>query len=205
MALPHPENFDNPIDENFWNEKYDTQNLGWDLGEISPPLKAYIDQLTRKDLRILIPGCGNCYEAKHLLQQGFTNITLIDIVPSLVEKLEKDFETNPNIKIICGNFFDHVGEYDLVLEQTFFCALHPSLREKYVSKMNSLLAANGKLAGVLFDREFDQPGPPFGGISSEYFSRFANDFNIQTFESCYNSFSKRMDTELFFILQKKQA
>lgn len=203
MADQLPENFENPIDRNFWNEQYETNNLGWDLGEISSSLKAYIDQLANKDLRILIPGCGNGYEAKYLLQQGFTNITLIDIVPSLVENLKKGFGDDAEIKIICGNFFDLEGIYDLILEQTFFCALTPSLRENYVSKMHSLLAPKGKLAGVLFNREFDQPGPPFGGNKTEYISLFKNKFNIQAMEPCYNSFIKRVGTELFFILEKK--
>jgi hypothetical protein len=47
-----------------------SNETGWDLGQVSPPLKAYIDQLTDKNLRILIPGCGNSYEAEYLLEKG---------------------------------------------------------------------------------------------------------------------------------------
>ena len=191
------------LGETYWNNQYVANTTGWDLGQVSPPLKAYIDQLTNKDLRILIPGCGNTYEAEYLSQQGFSNITIIDIATALVETLSKKFEGDPNIKIIFGDFFDHMGEYDLILEQTFFCAINPPLRKAYVAKMKELIATNGKLAGVLFDKEFEHKGPPFGGCKCEYTPLFENDFNFKIFELCYNSFPKRKGTELFFILSKE--
>ena len=195
---------DLPLNETYWNNQYDANTTGWDLGEVSPPLKAYIDQLNNKNLRILIPGCGNTYEAEYLLQQGFTDVTVIDIAPTLVAKLKQKFASNPNIKIILGDFFELVGEYDLILEQTFFCALNPPLRKDYVTRMNELLAQNGKLVGVLFDREFEQPGPPFGGCKCQYGPMFEKHFTFKTFEPCNNSFVKRKGTELFINLQKKQ-
>jgi len=54
------------FDELFWSSKYQEGQTGWDMGEVSPPIKAYIDQLTNKDLSILIPGAGNAYEAAYL-------------------------------------------------------------------------------------------------------------------------------------------
>ena len=189
--------------EAFWNNQYNAHTTGWDLGQVSPPIKDYIDQLTDKNLRILIPGCGNSYEAEYLLQNDFTNITLIDIAPALVKQLQQKFIGNPNIRIITGDFFKHNGEYDLILEQTFFCAIDPALRKEYVAKMKALLATNGKLAGVLFDKEFEQQGPPFGGSQSQYVPLFENDFYFKTFESCHNSFEKRRSTELFINLVKK--
>ncbi|MEP7237058.1 MAG: methyltransferase domain-containing protein [Ferruginibacter sp.] len=191
------------LDENYWSNRYDDGTAVWDLGEVSPPLKNYIDQLADKNIRILIPGCGNTYEADYLLKLGFTDVTVIDIAPALVAQLKEKYKENHNIKIILGDFFKHEGEYDLVLEQTFFCAINPSLRKDYVAKMPGLLAPNGKLVGVLFNRRFEEQGPPFGGIQNEYEPMFAKDFTFKTFEPCYNSFSKRKDTELFMILVKK--
>ena len=122
-----------------------------------------------KDTRIsvLIPGCGNTYEAEYLLEKGFTNITVIDIAPTLVEKLKEKFKNTTAIRIIQGDFFEHKGSYDLILEQTFFCALPPQMRQKYVWKMHHLLSKNGKIAGLLFNRSFEI-SPPFGGNTTEY-------------------------------------
>ncbi len=189
--------------ESFWNDQYKANTTGWDLGEVSPPLKAYIDQLINKNLQILIPGCGNTYEADYLLQQGFTDITVMDIAPTLIAQLKEKYKGYPNIKIILGDFFKHEGTYDLILEQTFFCALNPALRNDYVTRMNELLATDGKLVGVLFDREFEQQGPPFGGCKNQYEQMFEKDFYFNTFEPCNNSFVKRKGTELFINLSKK--
>lgn len=196
---------DLPLGETYWNNQYDAGSTGWDMGQVSPPLKAYIDQLTNKNLRILIPGCGNTYEAEYLLQQGFTDVTVIDIAPTLVAQLKEKFAANPHIKIILGDFFEHKGLYDLILEQTFFCAINPPLRKDYVAKMSELLASGGKLVGVLFDREFEQQGPPFGGCKCQYEAMFEKEFSFKTFEPCNNSFLKRAGTELFINLTKKTA
>ena len=90
----------------------------------------------------------------------------------------------------------------MIIEQTFFCALNPSLRNKYVAKMNELLATNGRLVGLLFDRTFEQQGPPFGGSKNEFLSLFENSFTVHHLEKSYNSFSKRANTELFINLIK---
>ena len=191
------------LDGNYWSNRYDAGTSVWDLGEVSPPLKNYIDQLTDKNIRILIPGCGNTYEADYLLKKEFTDVTVIDIAPTLVLQLKEKFKDNPHIKIILGDFFEHKGAYDLILEQTFFCAIDPVLRKNYVAKMPQLLTPNGKLVGVLFNRQFEEQGPPFGGTKNEYEPMFAKYFVFKTFDSCYNSFSKRKDAELFINLVKK--
>ena len=188
--------------QTFWDNQYQANTTGWDLGTISPPIKSYIDSLKNKNIRILIPGCGNSYEAAYLLEQGFTNITVIDIAPTLVENLKTKFKNNININIILGDFFEHQGEYDLIIEQTFFCALPPEMREKYVSKMHQLLAKEGRIAGLLFNRTFEN-GPPFGGSQKEYEMLFKNNFDFLKMEVCLNSVPPRAGFELWIELQKK--
>ena len=187
------------LDDAFWSKRYALHQTGWDLHKASPPLKAYIDQWPDKQSRILIPGCGNAYEADYLLQKGFIDITLLDISQVLVAQLKEHFSGTP-ISILHQDFFDHDGSYDLILEQTFFCAIDPALREEYAVKMKSLLAIGGRLAGVLFNRDFDG-GPPFGGSDVEYQNLFSKYFSIKTLETCYNSILPRQNTESFFILK----
>jgi len=196
---------DRNLNTDYWEKRYQDNTSVWDLGEASPPIKAYIDNLADKNIRILIPGCGNSYEAEYLLENGFTDITVIDIAPAPLAKLQHNHGHNTHIKIVLGDFFEHRGEYDLILEQTFFCALNPALRPDYWDKMLSLLSAKGKLVGLLFDREFDNEGPPFGGTKAAYEELFKDHFELLKFEKCYNSFSKRQDTELFMVLKKKHV
>jgi methyl halide transferase len=186
------------LNDEFWSKRYELNQTGWDLHKASPPLKTYIDQLKDKNARILIPGCGNAYEADYLLKKGFTNITLVDIAHVLVEQLQNHFSGKP-VRIFHEDFFAHHGTYDLVLEQTFFCAINPDLREKYAEQMKRLLTPGGTLAGVLFDRDFEG-GPPFGGSISEYRRLFTRYFNIKKLETCYNSIAPRQNAEAFFIM-----
>jgi len=51
------------FNKEFWEKKYSNDETGWDIGYASTPLTNYFDQLTNKDLKILIPGGGNSYEA----------------------------------------------------------------------------------------------------------------------------------------------
>ncbi len=180
----------------FWNERYAQQNTGWDLGEVSPPLKSYIDQIEDKSKKILIPGAGNSYEAEYLEKLGFTDITVIDIAPILVERLKEKFNNNSAVHIIEGDFFDHEEKYDLILEQTFFCAISPSLRRTYIEKVKSLLKPKGTLVGVLFDRSFEG-GPPFGGSKKEYKALFSAYFKNTQIIPCYNSHLARQGSEVF--------
>lgn len=187
------------LNDEFWSEKYDTQQTYWSIGYASPPLTEYIDQLTDKDKRILIPGCGNAYEAEYLLQKGFTGVTLLDISSTLVNQLQQRF-MGQSIRIIHGDFFQHQEHYDLILEQTFLSALHTSQRKDYVDQVYELLKPGATLAGVVFNREFDE-GPPFGGNRTAYQELFELKLFIKTMELCYNSIGPRKGEELFIILQ----
>lgn len=191
----------NFLSKDYWNKRYEADETSWDLKTISPPLKAYIDQLTDKNIRILIPGCGSGYEAEYLLTQGFQDVTVLDFAPLAVEKMKEYMSEYQTIKIICADFFTHIGEYDLILEQTFFCALNPSLRTRYVEKMSELLKPSGKLVGLLFGVQFPN-NPPFGGSLEEYLDLFSNTFKINLIALCYNSVKPRQGNELFFNFSK---
>ena len=191
------------LDDQYWSSRYKNGTAAWDIGQVAPPLKKYIEQLKNKEVKILIPGCGNSYEAEYLMQTGFSNITLIDVSSILCENLKKKFAVNfsAGINIICGDFFEHKGAYDIVIEQTFFCAIDPSLRKKYTDKMEELLVPGGKLAGLFFNRQFES-SPPFGGNEKEYKELFRQQFKIEIMEECYNSIEPRAGSELFVKLVK---
>lgn len=189
--------------QDFWNNRWLHNETGWDIGHASPPIMDYMTQYINKDTKILIPGCGSAYEAEKLVLLGFQNITLIDISEEAVARLKRKFKDTNQVRVFCEDFFKHQESYDLIIEQTFFCAIPPNKRNDYVKKTNSLLKDGGKLMGVLFDKEFDKQGPPFGGSKNEYISTFEKYFTIKTIEKCYNSIDPRKDSEVFMILIKK--
>ena len=197
----------NQLNADYWNNRFATNNSPWDIGYISTPLKVYFDQLTNKNISILITGCGNGHEAAYLLENNFTNITLVDISTIVTLQVEEKFRPwlNKQLRVITGDFFELNEQYDLIIEQTFFCAIEPALRKLYCNQMYQLLQPDGRLAGVLFNHCFAKQGPPFGGDINEYRKLFATLFEIYKLEACYNSIAPRAGRECFFILQKKRT
>ena len=189
----------------YWEERYENQNTGWDLGEISTPLKTYIDQLTDKSIKILIPGGGNSYEAEYLFKNGFKNVYVVDVSKTALISFKKRVPEFPLEQLWHQDFFDLNVKYtfDVILEQTFFCAINPRLRIDYISKILSLLKLEGKLVGVLFNEQMNADQPPFLADREEYLNLFKDDFKIEIMERCYNSTGKRMGKEWFIKLIKK--
>lgn len=193
------------LDEKYWSERYETGSTGWDIGYASFPLTNYIDQLESKTLHILVPGAGNAYEAEYLWQQGFCNVHVMDISKAPLKSLLKRVPDFPESQLVNKNFFDHSGQYDLILEQTFFCALEPGLREDYCLKCRDLLKPGGSIAGVLFNVPLFTDHPPFGGNEGEYRNLFTKYFQIGIMESCHNSIPPRAGNELFIKLTKSKG
>jgi SAM-dependent methyltransferase len=190
------------LSADFWNNKYKNNKIGWDLGEVSPPLKVYFDQLDDKEIKILIPGGGNSHEAEYLFKSGFKNVFVVDVSQIALENIKNRIPAFPDAQLIHANFFDLETTFDLVIEQTFFCAISPDLRPKYAAKMHSVLKPKGKVVGLLFDAILNDDHPPFGGDKNEYLPYFRLYFEIKIMEACYNSYANRQGMELFVQLIK---
>ena len=199
---------DNVNQAEFWQQRYETGSIQWDMGQVSPPLKAYIDQLpaTAKDQAILVAGAGNAYEVGYLHEQGFTNVTLVDFAAAPIAAFAERYPDFPAAHLICADFFNLSPEqyqFDWILEQTFFCAINPSRRDHYVEHMAALLKPHGKLVGLLFNVDFGRDEPPFGGTIEEYQQRFEKYFAIEIMETSHNSHPARQGSELFIKMQAK--
>ena len=191
------------LNEIFWDSRYQSNNTGWDIGEISTPLKDYFDQLADTNLKILIPGGGNSYEAEYLHNKGFTNIFVVDLSNTALTNLQERVPSFPKEHLLHSSFFELEEIFDLIIEQTFFCALNPKLRPQYAIKMNELLNSKGKLVGLLFCIPLYKDHPPFGGNKEEYLPYFTPYFKIEIMEPSYNSILSRNNNELFIKFLKK--
>ncbi|WP_290696528.1 methyltransferase domain-containing protein [Lacinutrix sp.] len=185
--------------QNYWTQRYKNKNTGWDIGYPSTPLKTYFNQIGNRELKILIPGAGNAYEAEYLYDLGFKNIFILDISKIPLEAFKKRNPTFPENQLIQDNFFTHDATYDLIIEQTFFCSFPPihKTRKNYAKQMSNLLNTNGKLVGLWFNIPLSNnlEKRPFGGDKTLYLSYLEPYFKVKTFEKCYNSIPNR--NELF--------
>lgn len=188
-------------EQNFWNQRYLNAETPWDIGQASPALMHYLKAVP-KDIRILIPGAGRAYEAIALFQQGYQKVYICDWADAAFAWIKEQAPEFPAAQLLIHNFFELDLEVDLIIEQTFFCAIQPELRPQYVQKTHSLLSNEGKIAGLFFAKPFPFPGPPFGGTKEEYQTLFKPYFHILELEISKHSIQPRLGNELFFEFQK---
>jgi len=190
----------------YWQQRYQEGLTGWDIGYPSPPLTEYVIRCVPTDARILIPGAGFGHEAGALFRKGYYDVYICEYAEAAVREFLKKNPEFPKEKIFLCDFFslDKEEFFDVILEQTFFCALLPERRKEYFQQCYRLLKRGGKLAGVLFSEHFDSPGPPFGGTPEEYQKLISPEqWNVLNWEACYNSIPPRKNREWWMELQKK--
>jgi SAM-dependent methyltransferase len=182
-----------------WNRRYLDANTPWDLGDVSPPLKQWIDRFPSKELKILIPGAGKAHEATYLFESGFQQVFVCDWAEEAMAHFREQSPDFPESQLLVRDFFELAPAYDIILEQTFFCALHPSQRPDYARKCAELLVEGGLLGGLLFAHPFPFEGPPFGGTKEEYLTYLEPHFEVLEMEVSPHSVKPRAGRELFFL------
>lgn len=190
------------LDANYWEDRYHNQNTPWDIGYASPPLIHYLEQHTTTEDTILIPGAGHAYEAIWLHQKGYQEVYVCDWAPSSFEILRKQAPDFPEEHLLVKDFFKLDIQADLILEQTFFCAIDPKMRPDYAAQAQQLLNPGGKLAGVLFTHPLERGGPPFGGTPESYRDLFSEYFNVLQLNPALDSIRPRAGNEVFIEVQK---
>lgn len=188
-----------------WQGYYDQDDLRWDLGEVSPPLKRLWEEGVLKTGRMIIPGCGQGHEVMFFAQQGF-DVTGVEYTHGGVRLLRENLrKSDLNAQVVHSDFFEldssHHGAYDLMLEQTFFCAIHPRDRTRYVDTAKKILKPGGILAGLFYNTG-EEGGPPYNTTQEDVVQSFANGFDIVRLEKCDHSIERRQDKEVLAILKR---
>jgi SAM-dependent methyltransferase len=192
------------LNASYWEQRYASGQTGWNIGYASPALVEFVHkEFPDKAMRILIPGAGNGHEAEWLFKHGYEQVYILDIAQAPLMELRTRMPLLPESHLIHGDFFEHQGQYDLILEQTFFCALDPTLRPAYVKHMHKLLKPEGHLAGLLFCVPMNDNQPPFGGSVEEYTALFSSKFHLKSMLPCAHSIPQRLGNEVFFEAIKK--
>lgn len=193
------------LDEEYWNLRYINHQTNWDIGFPSPAIVKWLDNQQNLDLKILIPGAGLGHEVRYAFHKGFNHIYYMDYADHAIKSFKKRCPNFPEEHILTGDFFNLPlnNYFDIIIEQTFFCAQKPSNREDYVTKIHDLLKSDGKLIGLLFETEFDKDGPPFGGRKSDYQNLFDKKFDILKMAKSNLSIPPREGLEIWIDLLKK--
>ena len=191
----------------YWENFYQSGDMGWDLGKPTPIFDDWI-QCQTDSLSICILGAGNGWDAINFAEKGH-NVTAVDFAESAINNMQTSAQKKGiQINLIHSDIFD-LGKlfshtFDIVLEYTCFCAINPTRRFDYVKMINKILKPNGKLVGILFpiDGDSNDDSPPFAVDLDLTISLFSKYFILDTKEIPTLSIKGRNHREVFIIFKK---
>lgn len=131
----------------FWQERFDKNETGWDRGGTSPQLLAWLDSAQLQPCRIAVPGCGTGWEVAELARRGF-DVTGIDYTVAAVAKTRALLATEGlKADVIQADVLSYQPEvkFDAVYEQTCLCAIHPEHWIEYSQQLQRWLRPGGSL------------------------------------------------------------
>lgn len=131
----------------FWQQRFETQQTGWDRGGPGPQLLSWLDSGELKPCRIAVPGCGRGWEVVELARRGF-DVVGLDYTPAAVEQARAMCkQQGVDARIVQVDVLAYVPEqpFDAVYEQTCLCALHPVHWMRYGQQLASWIRPGGSL------------------------------------------------------------
>ncbi|CZT17533.1 related to thiol methyltransferase [Ramularia collo-cygni] len=155
------------------------------------------DVASNQRKRALVPGCGRGYDVLLLASLGYdcygldASQTAIDAALKHQAESSKDEQYVPHdskvgageTKFLVHNFFKddfladtNGGNFDLIFDYTFLCALPPEMRPSWAKRMSELLSPTGYLICLEWPlhKAPTEGGPPHGLSSELYVQLFHN-------------------------------
>ena len=195
-----------------WEQAYVDGRVPWDLGAAPPALERVVARFAadrdagRDDLRrVFVPGTGRGHDARAFASAGF-DVTANDIAATAVaEGRALDAAAGVRMTWLQHDLFALPaaleGGFDLVWEQTCFCAIPPERRDDYVQAVARLLRPGGTWVGVLWN--VGRPGGPPYTITREHVERhFLEAFALVSVEDV-PAWSERRYDEILVELRRR--
>ncbi len=157
-------------DDDQWVNYWKTHATFWEMGNSPPALRSLV--ASNKVLRtagqnavVFVPGCGTGHDVFTLAGlPGVRSVTGLDVVEeaiSAANRTPKPANREVEIEFAQGDFFKHKQKYNIILDHTFLCALHPRFRQAWATKMGDLLEPGGLLITYMFPLASHLLGPPY--------------------------------------------
>ncbi|MDD5333889.1 MAG: methyltransferase domain-containing protein [Rhodoferax sp.] len=131
----------------FWQQRFEQNEIGWDRGSPSPQLLAWLDSGELQPCRIAVPGCGSGWEVAELARRGFA-VTGIDYTAAAVEKTRALLQAQAlKAEVVQADVLSYrpAQPFDGIYEQTCLCAIHPDHWFEYAGQLRDWLKPAGTL------------------------------------------------------------
>lgn len=125
----------------------------------------------------VVPGCGRGYDLITLARLGATRVVGLELSDTAVEVArgfiaEQDEAAGKDITVVAGDWLLPgvlEEEFDLGYDYTFFCALHPGMREDWADGWARRIRSGGTLLALCFPvTSADKMGPPWPVAVEDY-------------------------------------
>lgn len=195
----------------FWSDKYlawqdESNRPGWDLGGPATALRSVSAQIKLNRCRIAVLGCGSGYDAAFFAEQGHF-VTAFDFSSEAISRAQKNFSHLKNINFVVADALNlpqsFYGQFDVVFEHTFFCAIDPGRRKDAIRAYKRLLADGGHLLGLFFILN-PSVEPPFGLTEWELREYLKADFQPLYWTRWRQSIDRRLGQELVVYARIKE-
>ncbi len=188
-----------------WESHYKSGDTPWEKGAAHPAL---VDFLKRSPVRgrVLVPGCGTGHDVRALAATA-DEVVGIDIAPSAITRAKAQPAVGGESYLLADLFAlppSLRGSFDVVFEHTCFCAIDPSLREKYVAAVAGALKPGGHLLAIFYldpGLDPDETGPPFGVTKEQLDAFFSPQFSVLAEWVPDTTYPGRDGRELFRVLK----
>ncbi len=168
------------LSPHFWQEKFETQQTGWDRGQASPQLLQWLQEgvLSPSDTqRIAVPGCGKGWEVAALSAAGF-DVTGLDYTPAAVAEAQQRLQAaGLPAQVVQADVLSYTPSqpFDAVYEQTCLCALTPDAWVSYSQQLARWIRPGGRLYALFM--QVDRPGRQHGLVEGPPFHCDINAMN----------------------------
>ena len=166
------------MDNQFWLNKWDKQQTGFNLNAPHAALQKLYEQIFNARMGVFLPLCGKSADLKYIADKGsytLGNELSVIAVKALFAENSLSFSTvstdkfeiyeNSNIQILQGDFFEltasHVARCQGIYDRAALIALPKQMRVDYVAHLKRLFRRAKMLLITLEYCQQEMPGPPF--------------------------------------------
>jgi thiopurine S-methyltransferase len=184
------------MDESFWFQRWETNNIGFHQSEANPLLvNAFKELALAKGSRVFLPLCGKTLDIAWLLSKGYrvagaelSELAIdqlfieLGVVPQILEVSQVKHYSATNIDIFVGNIFylsdKMLGPVDAIYDRAALVALPEEMRHRYTAHLMEITA---KAPQLLICFEYDQAlmeGPPFSISDEEINQHYKDSYDL---------------------------
>ena len=191
-------------DPKYWDKRYkDQEDTTFDWLEDWSSLKNIVEGLIEKDAKILILGCGNAEFSEDMYDEGYQNITNVDISSVVIDQMKKRNGDRANMKWEVGDVTDmhnyQDSEFDFAIDKStidaLLCGDNAFLN---VAKMTKEVQRVLKQGGIYFVISYGRPENRIFHFEREHL-----DFDLKQFvlypDNCKNEEEKSDKSHFVYV------